>query len=105
MQSAHVSRSTTSRRTWTKASALAIPFIDFANQYLISGASYDVGVLGGKTHDEIASAMSDANSDISKGAVGTANGITAAICVVTGGKPANVCDNTAVKTISTSIGG
>jgi Domain of unknown function (DUF929) len=87
------------------SSAGAIPFIDLANRYLISGASYGAGVLSGKTHDEIASAMSDASSDISQGAIGTANGITAAICVATGNKPANVCNNTAIKSIQTDIGG
>jgi len=81
------------------ASAGSIPFIDFANQYMISGASYDAGVLKDKTQAEIANAMADSNSDISKGAVGTANSITAAICKTTGNKPADVCGLQAVKDI------
>ena len=80
-------------------SAGAIPFIDFANQYLISGASYDAGVLAGKTHAEIAAAMNDPSSDIAKGAIGTANAITATICKITGDKNTKVCSDSAVKSI------
>jgi hypothetical protein len=80
-------------------SAGAIPFIDFANQYMISGASYDVGVLSGKTHAEIADAMKDPTSDIGKGALGAANVISAAICATTDNKPANICNDPALQSI------
>ncbi len=74
----------------------SIPFVLIGGKYLISGASYDPTVLQGKTHAQIASALKDANSDISKAIVGTANVITAAICAVTGGKPAAVCTSAGV---------
>ncbi|MGO9873145.1 MAG: DUF929 family protein [Acidimicrobiia bacterium] len=80
-----------------------IPFIDFANEYMISGATYDPQVLQGKTHDEVADALSDPSTDISKGAIGAANAITATICKVTGGQPANVCNNSAVKAIEAQL--
>jgi hypothetical protein len=80
-----------------------IPFIDIANQYIVSGAQYDVGVLQGKTHAEIAAALHDPTSDISKGAIGAANSLTAAICVVTENKPANVCTSPAIKTIQSQL--
>jgi Domain of unknown function (DUF929) len=81
----------------------SIPFIDFADSFLISGASYDAGVLTDKTHDDIAAALQDPTTDIAKGAIGTANSITAAICVTTDNKPANVCNNSAVQGIATTL--
>ena len=84
-------------------SANAIPFIDFANQYVISGASYDANVLQDKTHEEIAKAMGDGTSDISKGALGSANVITATICATTGNKPADVCNDPIIQGIQSQL--
>ena len=56
-------------------------------------------MLTDKTHDEIATAMNDPSSDIAKGAIGTANAITATICKITGDKPTKVCSVSAVKSI------
>ena len=81
----------------------AIPFIDFANQYMIDGASYDPQLLQNKTHDEVAKAMTDSSSDIAKGALGAANVITATICETTGNKPANVCTNPAIQSIQSQL--
>lgn len=47
----------------------SFPFIDIGGKYLISGASYDPGVLKGKTQAQIA----------------------AALCQLTGNEPAGVC--------------
>src|SRR6185312_376681 len=85
------------------SSAGAIPFVDFANDYLISGASYDAGVLAGKTHDEIASAMGDTSSAISKGSLGSANVITATICATTDNKPSSVCNNSTIQAIQKQL--
>ena len=76
----------------------AIPFIDFANQFIVSGASYDANQLQGLTHDQIASDMQDSSSGISQGAIGTANKMTAAICTLTDNKP-SACDQPAIKAI------
>ncbi|MCW2494691.1 MAG: hypothetical protein JWQ77_615 [Jatrophihabitans sp.] len=73
-----------------------IPFVDIGGKYLISGASYDPQVLQGKTHAQIAAALSDPTSAIAKGADGTANVITAALCQLTGNKPAAVCTSAGV---------
>jgi hypothetical protein len=84
-------------------SAGAIPFVDFANQFLISGASYDASVLQGKTHAEIGAAMRDPSTAISKGAVGTANVMTATICATTGNKPADVCNDPTIQSIESQL--
>lgn len=69
----------------------SIPFMDFGGKYIVSGASYDYNVLSGKTYAQIAAAMKDPSSDIAKGAIGTANQMTAAICKLTGDQPATAC--------------
>ena len=81
----------------------AIPFINFANQYLISGASYSPQVLQGKTRTDIAGELSNASSDVTKGVVGAANMMTATICKVTGNKPANVCSNSAIQALEAQL--
>lgn len=80
----------------------SIPFIDFGNKYMISGASYDPGVLTGKTWSQVAAALKDPSSAIAKGADGTANRITAAICKLTNNQPASAC-TPAVKALETKL--
>jgi hypothetical protein len=82
----------------------SIPFIYFGGQFLIAGSTYDPSVLQGKTQDEIASELSDPTSDISKGAVGAANSITAAICTMTKNQPSNVCNTSMIKSLQAKIG-
>ncbi len=78
------------------SSAGAIPFVDIGGKYLISGASYDPAVIHGKSHAQIAAALSEPSSAIAKAIGGTANLITAAICKTTADKPAAVCTSTGV---------
>ena len=77
-------------------SAGSIPFVDFADQAVISGASYSPQVLAGKSQADVAAAIKDPTSDISKSIGGTANAISALLCKLTGGQPATVCTGTAV---------
>ena len=86
------------------ASKGAIPFVDFGGRFALSGASYDVSLLQGKSASEIASALHDPSSPIAKGIVGTANAITAAICAATNDQPASACSIPAVKAIGTQLG-
>jgi hypothetical protein len=81
----------------------SIPFIYFNGEYLISGATFDVGVLQGKTWDQIATAMSQPTSAIAKAAIGAANGITATICLLTDNQPASACSPAFIKTLQTQI--
>jgi thiol-disulfide isomerase/thioredoxin len=74
----------------------SFPFVDFANKYVIDGASYDPAVLKGLTWAQVAAALKDPSSPVAKGVDGAANLITAAICKATGGKPGNVCTSAAV---------
>ena len=76
---------------YVQGGAGAIPFLDYGGKYITSGASYDYNVLSGKTWAQIGAAMQDPSTDIAKGALGTANQMTAAICKLTGNQPATAC--------------
>jgi hypothetical protein len=83
----------------------SIPFIDFGNKYLISGASYSPDVLSGKTHAQIADALSDPTGTIGKPVDSVANMITAGICAIDGNQPSTVCDDPVIKKIKEGLGG
>jgi hypothetical protein len=76
-------------------SAGSIPFIDFGNQGLVSGASFSPQLLSGKTAEEIAGALTDPGNEITKAVGGTANAITTLVCQLTGNQPGPVCTSTA----------
>jgi hypothetical protein len=81
----------------------SIPFIDFANQYVVSGASYDVGLLRGLSQAQIAAMLAGGSSDQARAIIGTANVLTAAICSATGDNPASVCAEPAVHTLEATL--
>ena len=81
-----------------------IPLMDFGGKYLISGATYDPGVLEERNGSGIAALMADASTPISKAVLGAANGITAAICGMTGNLPAAVCNSPGVQAAKTALG-
>ena len=81
----------------------SIPFIDFANQYLVIGASYSPKVLAGLTMSEIAAALSLPNTQVAQGADATANYITAAICLLTHNRPASACSIKPVRQAESKI--
>jgi hypothetical protein len=70
----------------------AVPFIDFAGQFVLVGASVDVGLLAGKTWSQIAGALRDARTPAAQAVLGAANSLTAQLCQLTGSKPAAVCE-------------
>lgn len=80
-------------------SAPGIPFVDFGNLYITEGSGYQPSVLGGFTWDQIANALDNPNSPITKGIVGNANYMTAAICQMTNNQPASACSSPAIQQI------
>jgi hypothetical protein len=86
-------------------SAGSIPFVDFANAYVLSGASYDPGLLHGLSQAQIAASLNDATSAQAQAIVGSANVLTAAICSATGDSPAEVCGQAAVKALEATLAG
>ena len=84
-------------------SAGSIPFISFANMYVVSGASYDIGVLRGLTRDQIAANLADPSSAQAKAIVGAANVLTATICRTTSNTPSDVCGQPYVQNIENNL--
>jgi hypothetical protein len=80
------------------------PFIDIANKFTVDAPSYSPQVLQGLTWDEIANDLSDPNSQVTKGIVGTANYLTAAICMTTNQQPASVCTASPIPQLEQSLG-
>ena len=78
------------------ASAGAIPFIDFGNRFLTSGASISPQLLAGMSASDIATALADPTSPVAQAVDGSANAFTAALCVLTNGQPSQVCASPAV---------
>jgi thiol-disulfide isomerase/thioredoxin len=73
------------------------PFVDFGGRFAISGASYDPGLFKGKSASHIADAIRDPGTAISKAVLGTANNISAGLCLLTGLQPSSVCASAGVK--------
>jgi hypothetical protein len=87
---------------YDSASGGSIPFVDFGNKYMISGASYTPQVLAGLSWATIAADLGNPNSAVAKAVDGTANYITAAICQLTNNQPASACTAT-VKSLESKI--
>ena len=84
------------------SSSGAIPFIYFNGKYMVAGATYSPSVLQGKTYNQIADALTNPNDPITKGMIGAANALTAAICGITNNQPATAC-TPQIKAIETQI--
>jgi hypothetical protein len=82
----------------------AIPFVDIAGRFVVSGGSYDPAVLQGLTLEAIAAQLSDPSSRVAQGVDGSANVIVAAICEATGGKPGAVCSSPGVTKAKAGLG-
>ena len=80
-----------------------IPFIDIANKFRVDTPGYSPQVLQGLTWDQIANDLSDPNSQVTKDIVGTANYLTAAICMTTNQQPASVCTASPIPQLEQSL--
>jgi hypothetical protein len=88
----------------SSSTAGSIPFVDIGNKYTLVGASYNPQVLANLTPDQVASDLSNPTSPVTKGIVGTANYLTAAICTMTNQQPSNVCTQAPIPQIEQSLG-
>jgi Domain of unknown function (DUF929) len=82
----------------------SIPFLDIANKYVVTGASFSPQVLQGLSREQIAAQLSDPSSPVALAIDGTANDITAAICNVTGNLPSSVGNSSAIAAIAKTLG-
>lgn len=82
----------------------AIPFLDFGGQFVTQGAPYSPQLLAGMTHAQVAADMSKPTSTVGKAIIGTANLYTAALCHLTGSKPASVCSSAGATAAAAKLG-
>jgi thiol-disulfide isomerase/thioredoxin len=89
----------------------SFPFLSFGNRYMLFGASYDPALLRSNpsdpsstplSHQDIAGQLSSGNN-LSKGVLGTANYMTAAICSITNNQPSSVCSDPSIQQIEATI--
>jgi Domain of unknown function (DUF929) len=71
----------------------SFPFMDFGNLVAQSGAGFEQQPLAlqGLDWDQVASQLYESNSAVAQAEDGSANYLTAAICVMTGNQPSSVC--------------
>jgi len=80
------------RATWLSLDPQqSIPFVDIGGRFIVEGATFDPRVLQGKTATQIAADLAVPSSPVAQAVLGAANGITDAICQVTGNQPASAC--------------
>ena len=82
----------------------SIPFLDIANRYVITGASFSPQVLQGLSRSQIAAQLDDPTSAVAQGIDGAANDITAAISSVTGNQPSAVGNSATIAAIAQKLG-
>ena len=85
------------------SAAGSIPFLSVGNQYVAIGAGFIPDQMQGLTWQQIADKLDDPNNSVTQSIVANANYITAAICQVTGGKPANVCTASPIPALMSDV--
>lgn len=88
----------------TSSEAGSIPFITFANRFLVAGASYSPTTLSGSTRSQIAAGLSNPTSPVTEAIISSANAQTAAVCSLTNNLPSNVCTSAGVKAAAKAMG-
>lgn len=68
-----------------------IPFLDLGNRFVLLQPSYMPDTLSGKSWTDVATALTNPESSQAQAILGSANQLTAAICVLTSNQPSTVC--------------
>jgi hypothetical protein len=87
------------------SNAGSIPFIDIANKYVQIGLAqgYSAQDLSGLQWQDIANDLSQPSSSVAQHILGSANYLTAAICIATNQQPGSVCNSSAIHQIELTI--
>ena len=80
-----------------------IPFVDIANRYIGISSGYQPSVLAGLSWKQIADSLRDPNSPVTRGIIGNANYLTAAICQSAGQNAAPACSWSAIQQIGAQL--
>jgi thiol-disulfide isomerase/thioredoxin len=87
---------------WNEVGNGGIPFVDFANKVVMTGAPYDPALLDEYNWTQIIGYI-QSNESVGVQIEASANMITSAVCSVDGGRPVSVCDSPAIRVYS-SVG-
>jgi hypothetical protein len=79
------------------------PFIDFGGRAELRTSSFSPDLLKGLSRTQIASDLAHSGRPVAQAIDGTANQLTAAICLATGNKPGGVCHDKTVAAIEASL--
>ncbi len=79
-----------------------IPFLDLGNKMILLKPSYQPDTLAGKSWQDIATALTNPQSSESQAILGSANQLTAAICLLTSNQPSSVC-TASIQAIETKL--
>lgn len=80
-----------------------IPFMDFGNRSVINGAEGNPLVLKGMDWNQTLASIGNPNSTVSQEIMGSANLMTAEICIMDNSTPASVCSQPYVKSALKAI--
>lgn len=73
-----------------------IPFLDFGNRAVLVGSTFSPALLQGVSRDAAAGALRDPATERARAMLGSANLLTAALCLATDQRPAEVCSSPGV---------
>jgi hypothetical protein len=80
-----------------------IPFIDFGNHFVSTGAYYSPETINGMSWLALADTLQQPDSTQGKAVIGSANLITAAICKTNGDQPGSVCSSTTIQNLEKTL--
>lgn len=72
-------------------SSQSIPFVDFANRYVLVGTQYSPAVLQNKNWTQIATQLDSPGSVVAQNIDAAAGRLIKTICQIDGGRPSSVC--------------
>jgi hypothetical protein len=81
----------------------AIPFSDWGNKVIFSGATYNPQPLQTLSRTTIAAGLKDPSNPVTKLILGTSNFMSASVCYIDGGKPGSVCTSSGVKAAASAL--
>jgi Domain of unknown function (DUF929) len=79
-------------------SAGSIPFVDFGNQYILTGSQYTPPVLANANWTQIASQLNTPGSAYALNIDAAANRLISIICKIDGGSPTSLCSQALAQT-------
>lgn len=80
-----------------------IPFQDLGNRFVVTGSGVNPELLQGMDWQQIASTLSDTQSQVAQQIIGNANWLTAGICTLTDNRPGSVCGATPIPSLESQL--